>query len=279
VFSLVKLFVIIIIVTMKSCTVNSLALIALISLLSTRAVRTSTAFVVVSKHAPQSKALTTTASRDTRLFASSGETEVEKLLRMARELRAEAEQSEKEVVVKRGDRKADKEAKFGSLLNDLFYNGSSGKDIGTPETPINDQKVVVDKLLSKKPSKETLQEFVEWMDDRRDIALGNAFVKAKGDGKYAAVKSKKNPADAERLFNLIEGLLNALEVIDKTKQGNDGHLGGGENAEILRRRLRGKRRERDEQYLERQKSFVDAQTIKEGKSKYEYHDEFLDDLE
>jgi hypothetical protein len=267
------------IVTMKSCTVNSLAFVVLISLLSSRAVRTSTAFVVVSKQAPQSEARTTIASRETRLFVSSGETEVEKLLRMARELRAAAEQTEKEVVGQRDDRKADKEAKFGSLLNYFFYDGSSGKDVGTPETPINDQKVVVDKLLSKQPSKETLQQFVEWIDDRRDIALGNEHVESKGDGKYAAVRSKKNPAEAERLFELIERLLNALEVIDKHQHGNDGHLGGGENAELLRRRLRGKRRERDEQYLERQKSFVEAQRIKEGKSKYEYHDEFLDDLE
>lgn len=216
-----------------------------------------------------------------RLFMStqSGETEVEKLLRMARELRAQAEESEKEVSEKQADKKADKEARLGGLLSHLFYDGTKGEDVGRPGTAINDRTVVVEKLRSKNPSVETLEQFVDWIDDRRDNALGHANVKSDGSGKFKSVSGQANQAEADCLFELTERLLDALEVIDGEQHKNNGHLGGGNHAADLRQRLREKRRERDTQFLERQNSFVEAQTIKKGKSTYEYHDEFLDDLD
>eukprot|EP00531_Pseudo-nitzschia_arenysensis_P004803 CAMPEP_0116135054 /NCGR_PEP_ID=MMETSP0329-20121206/10986_1 /TAXON_ID=697910 /ORGANISM="Pseudo-nitzschia arenysensis, Strain B593" /LENGTH=264 /DNA_ID=CAMNT_0003629829 /DNA_START=116 /DNA_END=910 /DNA_ORIENTATION=- len=262
---------------MKSYTlvVYHSALVALISLLvATRSVRTTTAFVVPS-NAPGVVSKTTTSTA-----LSMAETEVEKLLRMARELRAQAEESEKQVSEKIADKKADKEVRLGGLLNHLFYDGSKGRDVGTPDMAINALSSVATKLRSKNPSVDTLEQFVDWMDERRDIALGNEHVESKGDGGYAAVKSKKDLAEAERLNMLIDTLLDALEVIDNEKDPNQkhekGHLGSGHTSDDLRRRLRENRRERDEQFVERQNSFVEAQTIKE-KSKYEYHDEFLDD--
>mmetsp|Transcript_20895 Transcript_20895/g.51824 ORF Transcript_20895/g.51824 Transcript_20895/m.51824 type:complete len:265 (-) Transcript_20895:318-1112(-) len=251
------------------------AFVALISLMvATRAVKT-TAFVVPSflPGAVVSKTATSTA-------LSMAETEVEKLLRMARELRAQAEESEKQVSEKIADKKADKEVRLGGLLNHLFYDGTKGHDVGTPDTAINALSSVVSKLRSKNPSVDTLEQFVDWVDERRDIALGNEHVESKGGGGYAAVKSKKDLAEAERLNMLIDTLLDALQVIDNDKDQNQkhekGHLGSGHTSDDLRRRLRENRRERDEQFLERQQSIVEAQTIKE-KSKYEFHDEFLDD--
>ena len=215
----------------------------------------------------------------TQLMSSKGETEVEKLLRMARELRAQAEESEKQVHEQLEDKRADKEVRLGGLLNFLFYDGTKGKDVGGPDTAINNRSVVVEKLMEKNPSRATLEQFVDWLDDRRGLALGYEHVEQKEDGTYANVKGREDRAEADRMFALTETLLDALEVIDSNpqKKKNDGHLGGGDNATSLRQRLRAKRRENDEQYLERQQSFVEAQTIKEGKSKYEYHDEFLDD--
>ena len=254
--------------------------------------KTTTAFVVTSSVLPRAtigtSASTATATTTLRrsnsvLFVTSsgsGETEVEKLLRMARELRAQADESAKEVHDKRANSKADKEARFGSLLNLLFYDGTKGEDVGRPETAINQPNIVVTKLRSKNPSKDTLEKFVDWMDDRRDAALGYERVDELGDGTYAAVRGTKDEAEADRLFRLTERLLDALSIIDEQPvRGNTGHLGDGHSASDLRQRLREKRRERDAQFLERQQSFLDAQTIKEGKSKYEYHDEFLDDLD
>jgi len=259
---------------MKCYTSYQLALAAWVSLMATLAVTTTTAFVATSSKSPQ---LATTARGETALFVTSGETEVEKLLRMARELRAQADESAKEVHEKKADSRADQETRFGSLLNLIFYDGTKGKDVGTAEKPINQQKIVVTKLQSKNPSKVTLEQFVDWLDDRRDLALGYEQVSEKSDGTYANVRGKKDEAEADRLFRLTEVLLDALAVIDKQPAKNDGHLGGGNNASDLQQRLRSKRRQRDSQFLERQKSIVDAQTIKEGKSSYEFHDEFLDD--
>jgi hypothetical protein len=209
------------------------------------------------------------------------ETEVEKLLRMARELRAQAEESEKQVTEKIMDKKADKETRLGGLVNYLFYDGTKGKDVGTPDTAINSLSVVVTNLKSKNPSVDTLEKLVEWLDDRRDLALGNEHVESKGDGGYASVKGRKDLAEAERLNMLTMTLLDSVEIIDKepNHKKEKGHLGSGNCSEDLRSLLREKRRVRDEQFIERQKSFVEAQTIKEGKSKYEFHDEFLDDLD
>lgn len=254
------------------------ALVALMSLMAaSRAVRTTSAFVVPSSN--QGSVVSKTSPSTTAL--SMAETEVEKLLRMARELRAQAEESEKQVQEKVADKKADKEVRLGGLLNHLFYDGTKGKDVGTPDMAINALSSIVTKLRSKNPSVDTLEQFMDWMDGRRDVALGNEHVESKGDGGYAAVKSQKDLVEAERLNMLIESLLEALEVIDNQKDPNQkhekGHLGSGHTCQDLRRRLRENRRVRDEQFLERQNSFVEAQTIKEGKSKYEYHDEFLDD--
>jgi len=245
--------------------------------LMTRAARTS-AFVVPTTETTSISGSSHRSYGKLYMSSSTGETEVERLLRMARELRAQAEASEKEVHEQQLDKKADREARLGTLLNQLFYDGTKGKDIGKVETAINKKSLVVDRLRSKKPSIETLERFVDWLDDRSDVALGNDHVEARGD-KFVNVRGEKDEEEAERLEMLILSLLEALEVIDGENRKADGHPGGGHVSSDLRQRLKEKRRKRDEQFLKRQASFREAQTIKEGKSKYEFHDEFLDDLE
>lgn len=259
------------------------AIVAFISLMAAmKAVRTATAFVIPSNLLGSGISSKTCTLSSPTILSMAAETEVEKLLRMARELRAQAEESEKQVQEKVADKKADKKVRLGGLLNLLWYDGTKGPDVGTPDMAINALSSVANKLRSKNPSVDTLEQLVDWMDERRDIALGNEHVEKAGGG-YASIKSQKDLAEAERLNMLIESLLDALQVIDNEKDPNQkhekGHLGSGHTSEDLRRRLRENRRERDEQFLERQNSFVEAQTIKEGKSKYEYHDEFLDDLD
>merc|ERR1712194_533344 len=140
----------------------------------------------------------------------------------ARELRAQAEESEKQVQ----EKFADKKVRLGGLLNHLFYDGTKDKDVGTPDIAINALSSVVTKLRSKNPSVETLKQLMNWMDGRRDIALGNEHVESKGDGRYAAIKSQKDLVEAERLNMLIAALLDALEVIDNEKDPNQKHEKG-----------------------------------------------------
>eukprot|EP00536_Pseudo-nitzschia_multiseries_P014842 jgi/Psemu1/311450/fgenesh1_kg.774_\ len=266
---------------MKLYTAKALPLIVLFVALTTRVVRT-TAFVVSAKGASRSTCIIADdaypESKALFMSSSTGESEVEKLLRMARELRAQAEESEKKVHEELADKKADRESRLVTLHNQLFYDGTKGNDIGRDGTPINKKAVIVERLRSKKPSIETLEKFVDWLDDRRDIALGNEHVEARGD-QFVNIRDEKDEAEAERLDNLTSHLLDALEVIDSENKKDDGHLGGGHNASDLRRRLSEKRRKRDAQFLERQAALREAQSIKKGKSKYEYHDEFLDDVE
>lgn len=270
---------------MKCYTLTGSSLVLFVSLM-TQAVRT-TAFVVSTKGAAPSPLSRTTSGSSTTsrtnrnkvLFMSSsstGETEIEKLLRMARELRAQAEESEKEVNLQQADKKADRLARLDGLLNHLFYDGGSGSGSGSGnDESINTKSIVVERLRSKEPSMETLEKFVDWLDDRRDDALGYKHVEAKGD-KFVSVSGEKNEKEADRLLSLTDGLLDALEMIDNEKKKDDGHLGGGHNSADLRQRLKEKRRVRDDQFLERQASFREATTIKKGESNYEYHDEFLD---
>ena len=237
-----------------------------------RATATSSCAMLTGDANPKKKGLFMSTS------SSTGETEVERLLRMARELRAQAEESEKIVHEKLADKKADSEVRLGTLVNHLFYDGTKGNDVGKTDTIINEKHVVVERLRSKKPSIDTLEKLVDWLGDRRDVALGHEHVEARGDA-FVNIRGKKDEAEAERLGGLTFLLLDSLEVIDSEDRKDDGHLGGGHNSADLKRRLSEKNRERDEQFLERQASFREAQSIKKGNSKYEFHDEFLDDYD
>ena len=175
------------------------AIVALISLMAaTRAMRTTTAFVIPSNLIGSAISSKTSNPTSSTILSMAAETEVEKLLRMARELRAQAEESEKQVQEKVADKKADKEVRLGGLLNLLWYDGTKGPDVGTPDMAINALSSVATKLRSKNPSVDSLEQLVDWMDERRDIALGNEHVEKAGGG-YASIKSQKDLAEAERL--------------------------------------------------------------------------------
>lgn len=240
------------------------------SLMITHAVRT-TAFVVTKGTSSSNR-----NKNNVLRLSSTGETEVEKLLRMAKELRAQAEQSEKNVHVKLADQKTDRNARLDGLVKHLFY-GDGG-------TSIHGQAIVVQRLRAKKPSMDTLEKLVDRLDDLRDTALGYEHVETNND-KFERVSGEKNEMEALRIDTLTEGLLGALQVLDdefqKKKKGGTvtvselGH-GGGKSSKELRQRLKEKRRERDEQFQERQKALREAQSVKKGKSKYKFHDEGLD---
>ena len=253
--------------------VTMFSLFLFVSLTLTHAVRT-TAFVVTTE--------TSSSNRNKcniLRLSSTGETEVEKLLRMARELRAQAEQSEKNVHAKLNDQKADRDARLDGLVKHLFYGD------GNVGTTIHGKSIVVERLRTKKPSMETLEKLVDRLDYLRDVALGYDHVETKND-KFERVSVERNEIEASRIDTLTEGLLDALQVLDDEFQAKKkggavtaselGHLGGGKSSKELRQRLNESRRERSEQFQERQKALREAQSVKKGKSKYEFHDEWLD---
>jgi hypothetical protein len=201
------------------------------------------------------------------LMSTTGETEVEKLLRMAKKLRAQAEESEKEIHVELADKKAGRDGKIDELIDHLC--DSSGN--------VYRQSSVVERLRKKKPSLDTLEKLVDRLDYQRDVALGNKHVQAKND-KFVSVSGEKNEIEAERLNTLTDVLLNALEELDGEFQARSKTDSTTTVSKELRLRLSEKRRERSEKYQERQESLREAQTIKKGQ-KYELHDENQEKLD
>ena len=196
--------------------------------------------------------------------------EVELLLKKARELRAQAEQQELQVHVELAEKKAAADAHFDGLIDFLF----SGHD-------------VVEQLRKKKLSMDTLEKIIERLDERHVAAMGQEHVEAirlhrEGDPigvevvEFSRVTSPRDDNEAVYIGALIDCLLEAVSVLDgdlaKKKGGvsnlwksvthvESSHWGGGHGAENLRRRLQEKRRERDEQFLERQEELYEAQRV------------------
>lgn len=209
---------------------------------------------------------TTTAIRTSEESLS----EVDRLLKKASDLRAQAEQQEQQVHVELTEKKAKTDAHFDGLIDFIF----SGHD-------------VVEQLRKKKLSMDTLEKIVDRLDERHVAAMGEEHVEAirlhrEGDpiGKmvveFSRVKSPRDDNEAAHISALINCLLDAVSVLDsdlaKKKGGvsnlwnsvthvESSHWGGGHGATDLRNRLKEKRREREQQFLERQEEFYEAQRI------------------
>jgi len=199
-----------------------------------------------------------------------GLSEVEQMLKMARELRAQAEQQEQQVHAELAKKKATTDDHLDGLIDHLF----SGYD-------------VVEQLRKKKLSINTLEQIIDRLDEKYATAMGEERVEAislHGEGdpmgergvRFARVKDEKDDNQAVYISALIECLLESVAVLDndlaKKKGGvsnlwnsmtraESSHWGGGHGARDLRQRLQEKRRGRDEQFLERQEEFYEAQRI------------------
>lgn len=213
-----------------------------------------------------------TPSRDSprALFASkdsspvAGETEAERLLRRARELRAEAEQAEQQVHDDLVKKKARKDAQTDELIDQLFFTA-----------PAN---ALVDRLRNKRVGLGTLEAVVDRLDEREVIALGGEHVEFKmvGDRTEFHRVAKKDEKELERIEGLIDQLIQAAAVLDKeflakkkargesyVAHAEEEHWGGGKCAERLENRIREIRRERSEQFQKRMEEFREAQRRKD----------------
>jgi hypothetical protein len=229
------------------------------------------------------------ASRPTAMFTrftttitiaigSSHETlsEAEKLFKKARELREQAEMQEQQVHVELVEKKNVEKTHIDELIDYLF----GGDD-------------VVERLRKKKLSMDTLDKIIDRLYEQHVYALGQEYIEANrhhrkvgditGDievVKFSRVTSPRDENEAVRIDTLINCLLEAVSVLDEelaNKKGGVSHLwnsitnvesshwGGGHGAETLIQRLKEKHREHEEQFLERQQEFDEAQRINKKK--------------
>jgi hypothetical protein len=204
----------------------------------------------------------------------SSETEAERLLRKARELRAAAARDEQQVHGDLTQKKDQKDAQTDAYIDQLFFDPSNSNS-------------VVDTLRKKRWSQTTLERIVLRLDERLVRAQGwdhvEGKVNADGKAEFVRVKDNPDPATVERLDGKIEILLDAVEVLDeefrKAKKQQQGvahaeqeHWGGGYCAVYLRDRINSVRRERSEHFQKRLKEVQDAQRRKDDHKFDGYHD-------
>jgi hypothetical protein len=222
---------------------------------------------------------TTTTTTTTTAIRLSHETlsEAEKLFKKARELREQAEMQEQKVHVELVERTNIEKTHIDELIDYLF----GGDDI-------------VERLRMKKLSMDTLDKIIDRLYEQHVYALGQEHIEANchypnkvgditGDievVEFSRVTSPRDENEAARIDALINCLLKAVSVLDEelaNKKGGVSHLwnsitnvesshwGGGHGAETLMQRLKEKHREHEEQFLERQEEFDEAQRINKKK--------------
>lgn len=204
----------------------------------------------------------------------STETEAERLLRKARELRAAAARDEQQVHGDLTQKKSQKDAQTDSYIDQLFFDTSNSDSL-------------VDTLRQKRWSQTTLERIVLRIDELLVKAQGWDHVEGKigtdGKAEFIRVKDNPDPTTAARYDGKIEALLEAVEVLDtefrqakKQEQGiahaEQEHWGGGQCAANLRDRINSVRRERSEHFQKRLKELQDAQRRKDDHTFDGYHD-------
>jgi hypothetical protein len=194
------------------------------------------------------------------------ESESQRYLRLAKQLREKAAQAEHQVHVDLAKKKAKQDAKTDDLIEKLFFGG--------PKSGL------ADRLRSKGVCIDTLEQIVDRLDEREVIAQGKEHVKpifSENDTRFERVASV-DEKELEHIQGLIDDLIEAVKVLDdeflaeKKKKGElyvshteEQHWGGGQRAKRLRNRSQEIRREREEQFQKRLEQFYEAQRIKKDK--------------
>lgn len=190
--------------------------------------------------------------------SSSTESEAERLLRRARELRAQAEHDANQVHQALHAKKTQKEGMLDDLIKDLFFS--------------NREDSLADILRNKRLSLERLESVVERLDQREAHAQGLDHCQFEiVDGKVECRRvASEDKAELDRLSGLIEKLVGAVAILDKEylaqgkAHGADReHWGGGYAAQELEKHIRQIRRERSEQFQKRMEEFREAQRLKD----------------
>ncbi len=199
-------------------------------------------------------------------IASSDQSEVDRLLQRARELRESALKSEHEVHVALAEKKAHEDEKIDHLIQSLFF--------------VNDGSTLVDRLHEKNLSIETFERIVDRLDEREVIAEGKEHVRlVNKDGTSSFERVRLRDDDELALVQgKIEELIEGVSVLDdesRSKKNSQGesrfthteaqHWGSDKRVERLTNRAHEIRREREEQFQNRLEEFYEAQRIKQDK--------------
>lgn len=190
------------------------------------------------------------------------ESEVERLLRKARELRAAAESAEQQVHGDLTKKKANKDVSTDKLIDELFFS----------------DQALVTSLRQKRLSMSTLESIITRLDEREVIAQGMDHVKFTVDGggkvEFHRVGNTRDDGEVERLEGLIDQLVEAVSVLDQefrdkkkargqshAAHAEEIHFCGGHCADELHKLISEIRRERSEQFQKRMEEFREAQRI------------------
>ena len=199
--------------------------------------------------------------------ASPEQSEAERLLQRARELRQSALEAEHQVHVSLAEKKAQEDEKTDNLIDLLFFS--------------NDGSTLVDRLHEKNLSIETLERIVVRLDEREVIAEGKEHVRLvhNEDGKATFERvCQQDDKELARVRGKIEELIEGVSVLDdeiRRKKNAEGdnrfthteiqHWGSDKRAERLTNRAHEIQREREEQFQKRLAEFYEAQRIKKDR--------------
>lgn len=200
--------------------------------------------------------------------ANEGETEVEQLLRRARELKAEADTQEQALRESRLNKKFKTDGETDAIIDNLF---PIGERISVVElsTTLKENMWSTDKMLriagrlhEREVDAKGIEHVVSTIENDKTI--------------YTRVE-KVDEEDLERVTGLIDRIIEAADMIDeeylKAKRDNKdtahrthierAHWTVGESAEFLKSKVKHMRREHEQQFKDRQNSFYEAQRKKD----------------
>lgn len=196
--------------------------------------------------------------------SSQQETEAERLLRKARELRAAAERAEQQVHGDLTQKKAEQDAQTDDLITQIRILNEGNTAAATAEA-----------LRDKRLSMATLERILLRLDARYVRAQGWEHVQGKvgtdGHTEFHRVAAP-DETEVQRLEGKVEQFIEAVRILDEEFRTNkkakgeahvahaeETHWGGGKAAEYLQGRISEIRRERSEHFQARMKELQDAQ--------------------
>jgi hypothetical protein len=200
----------------------------------------------------------------TRLHATQAETEAERLLRKARELREASQREEASLHANLIKKKEEKDAATDLIISQLF--------------PVSGVDELVNRLRAKHLALETCVSIVERLHEREMVARGLEHVEP-SLGEQVTFKrvAQADEAELAKIEGIVHDFISAAEVLDQElidqKQSEGGkmthaeivHWGGGNIAGILKDKVNELGRAHDDQFKQRLQSFYDAANRKKHK--------------
>jgi hypothetical protein len=211
---------------------------------------------------------------NTREFAlhATAETEAERLLRRARELREAVKAGEEELHTTLLQRKKTRDAATDSIIAQLFPTNAMDDNGGVC--------ALCDRLREKHLALDMLVRVVERLHEREVAARGLEHVEPSIHHDYVTFKRVAQADEVELRYvqGLVDQLVEAAEILDrefinqksecngKITHSDIMHWGGGNIAGILKDKAKDLGREHDEQFRKRLESFYDAAKKKHSKA-------------